>query len=106
MCLSNKLYGFHLQLQPDENNFHELHAGSESSAAFLDILAPPYNQHDEDEDLRFDVRRDCDFYTEIRNASITRVRRFSVVQVIFSKDSGRLLILAPFLSVPNFFERD
>ena len=83
MCLSNKLYGFHLQLQPDENNFHELHAGSESSAAFLDILAPPYNQHDEDEDLRFDVRRDCDFYTEIRNASITRVRRFSVVQVIF-----------------------
>ena len=63
------------QLQPDENNFHEIHAGNESSAAFLDILAPPYNQHDEDADLSIDVRRDCDFYTEIRNASITKVSR-------------------------------
>ena len=90
--MSNNLYGFHLQLQPDENNFHELHAGSESSAAFLDILAPPYNQHDEDEDLRFDVRRDCDFYTEIRNASITRVRRvfqFLVLVSFFLEDWER-----------------
>ena len=81
-----------MQLQPDENNFHELHAGSESSAAFLDILAPPYNQHDDDEDLRFDVRRDCDFYTEIRNASITRVRRvfqFLVLVSFFLEDWER-----------------
>lgn len=56
-----------LLLQPDESNLHELHASYDSSAAFLDILAPPYNQNDDDSDLR----RDCDFYTEIKNVSFT-----------------------------------
>ncbi len=60
-----------LQLRPEEHNFHEIEAGPESSAAFLDILAPPYNQHDEEDLFPNDQKRDCDFYREIRNSSYT-----------------------------------
>ena len=70
------------QLRPDENNLHEIEAGAESSAAFLDILAPPYNQSDES--FPVDMRRDCDFFRELRNTSYTlptMVRHFNCNEI-------------------------
>lgn len=67
---------------------HELYAGHEGSAAFLDILAPPYNQSDDDAGLQFDLRRDCDFYTEIRNVSFTIPQEVSFRSCFISKVEG------------------
>lgn len=44
-------------LTPNENNFHEIHAVG-GTAAFLDILAPPY-----------DKDRDCHYYTPLKSSS-------------------------------------
>ena len=54
-----------LLLRPDKGNYHEIWNTGDSPAAFLDILAPPYNQgsQDNDEVQNFiEEERHCDFF--------------------------------------------
>ena len=53
-----------VSLSPTEGNIHEIESKGETPAAFLDILAPPYNPqgcHGDDPNQEI---RDCDYYQE------------------------------------------
>ncbi len=54
-------------LAPAESNYHEIRAPDDTSAAFIDLLAPPYTHEGgsgEDDDGPPEERRDCDFFRE------------------------------------------
>ena len=53
-----------LTLSPDEGNLHEIFAIN-GSAAFLDILSPPYG-----DDPRTGFERDCHYYRELAPSGV------------------------------------
>ena len=66
-------------LTPTERNYHELTSVG-GTAAFIDILAPPYSP-EEDQGLVEDQKRDCEFFVEMDQASDEEVSWLRLVKL-------------------------